>query len=559
MKYIFFFIVILLSPVIKPQIVYEPITNSVYNFLERQSVKGLITVHSEVKPFPRVLIAEKLIEIRKKKTLLSKIEMQDLKFYENDFADEINSLDKGQTPDSTRVEYFTFGHNNRLRAFDYKDSLFSIYDDFVLGYSAERFQGSTITHQWGGFSLYGYISNFIGFSFNYKDNTESGKYLDDRHNFTPLTGINITNSKIGNSSYSFQHDEVNATVTASWQWGTFSFGKDFVNWGSSLSPASQLMLSSKTPTYPFIELRINPVSWLRFSYIHGWLHSGLLDSSTIHYSPVQGRQNYIQIPKFIAAHFLSMDLTKNITLSLGESIIYSERIEPLYLIPIMFFRIADHYISKDSSNTGSNAQMFGDFSIKVPSIRGKFYSTLFIDELSLTAVLDNKNGVSSIGYTLGGEVIDPVIENSALVVEYTRLSPFVYMNSNIAQTFTSYGYPLGNWIGSNGDITYIKYSQNLMRGLTVNLWGNYVRKGSIPAPIQQYELPYPSTLFGLRKIQKEFGFEVCYEIVNNGWYKLYYNYSNISDQDINRTPSYLLGVNKSIGFSISYAYNTLSR
>jgi len=41
-------------------------------------------------------------------------------------------------------------------------------------------------------------------------------------------------------------------------------------------------------------------------------------------------------------------------------------------------------------------------SIKVPSIRSKFYAAFFIDELSLTSVLENKNCPTAVGYTLGG-------------------------------------------------------------------------------------------------------------------------------------------------------------
>jgi hypothetical protein len=559
--FIIIFILFLFVPLIKSQVVYEPIDNSVYNFLERQSLNGLINLHDEVKPFPRTLIANKLIEIDKKKDLLTGIESKDLDFYKNDFADEINLLIKRSTFDSTRTELFTFGKNDRFRVFNYKDSQFSVYVDPILGYSAERFQGSTMTHTWNGAIVYGYISTFLGFSLNFMDNQENGNYLDVTRNFTPLSGIdNVVPTYQGhNSQNTLQHDEVNATITASWSWGSFSFGKDFINVGSSLSPASQLILSSKAPSFPFIELRVSPVSWVRFTYIHGWLYSGILDSSTLHYSPVPDRQNYTQIPKFIATHFLSVDFSQNITLSIGESIIYSQNIEPLYLVPIMFFRLADHYLTKDSSNTGSNAQVFADGSIKVPSIKSKFYSTLFIDELSLTSVIENKNGASAVGYTFGAEIIDPVIENSSLVLEYTKISPFVYMNSNIAQTYTSYGYPLGNWIGNNGDITYLKYTQNILRGLTLDLWGDYIRKGSMPAPEQQYELPYPSTLFGLLKIQKEYGLEASYEIINDCWFKLFYSYSNISDQDLIRTPSYLLGTTSSIGLSISYGYNTLSR
>jgi hypothetical protein len=549
---------ILYAPWIRSQVVYEPLNNSVYNFLERQSVKGLIQVHDEVKPFSRMSIAKKLIELNMQKYSLTDIELRDLQFYENDFADEISLLQKNTNVDSTRLEYFTFGQNNRFRAFNFKDSLFAVYADPILGYSAERFHSSKMTHTWNGASVYGYIFPFLGYSFNFMDNQENGSYIDETRNFTPLTGIDHIELYDVNNSSSYQYDEINAVITASWSWGSFSFGKDYINWGSSLSPASQLIISSKAPSFPFIQLNVNPVSWLRFTYIHGFLNSGIVDSSSIQISVATNRENSLQVPKFISSHFLSVDFTKDFTASIGESVEYSEKEQPIYLIPVMFFLLAEHYKTMQGS-TGDNSQLFADESVKIPVIRSKFFSTLFIDELSLTAVLTGKTGPYAVGYTLGAETIDPVIPNSSFLIEFTKISPMVTLNSNLAQTYSNSGYQLGNWIGNNGDILYSKYTQNFLRGLSADLWGDLIRLGSEPAPEQQYKLPYPPTLFGLRKSQLEFGFEASYEIINECWFKLFFNYSNISDQDLSRTPEYLLGVNKSLGFSISYGYNTLSR
>ena len=543
---------------IHSQNVYEPLNSTVYNFLERLSVKDLIQVHSEIKPYSRMKIAEYLSALETQKNVLSKLELQDLEFYRNDYSDEINFLKGVVDTNKVKMEFMAFGENNRFRDFYYKDTLITVNADIILGYSTGKIKDSRTSHFWNGAILYGYISDFIGYSLNFKDNQENGKYLDQQLSFSPLSGIDHTSS-INSGHDSFQHDEVNATLTVNWKWGSFSFGKDFINWGSSLTPAGQIIISSKAPSFPFIQLEMHPAKWLRFSYIHGWLHSGILDSNTYHYSPVPGRENYLQINKFIAAHLLSVDVKKNITISIGESIIYSERIEPVYLIPIMFFRVADHYLSKDTSNTGSNAQVFIDASYKIPDIRCKFYMTIFIDELSLTSVLENKAGPSAVGYSFGGEVIDPIFENSALIFEYTKIPPFVYMNSNTAQTYASYGYQLGSWIGNNGDIKYIKYTQNIIRGLSLNVWANFIRKGSAPTPQQQYKAPYPSTLFGLRKNQTEIGIEASYEIINNCWIKFNYAHSEISDQDIARTPYYLLGQNNSLNFSVSYGFNTASR
>ena len=45
------------------QVVYEPLSSSVYGFLDRTDLTGIISVHSEVKPFSRIYIAEKLREM----------------------------------------------------------------------------------------------------------------------------------------------------------------------------------------------------------------------------------------------------------------------------------------------------------------------------------------------------------------------------------------------------------------------------------------------------------------------------------------------------------------
>ncbi len=168
------------------------------------------------------------------------------------------------------------------------------------------------------------------------------------------------------------------------------------------------------------------------------------------------------------------------------------------LIPVMFFRLADHYLSSSGSNTGDNAQLFADASYRIQPIKTKVYGSVFIDELSLESVFDGNN-LSSLGYTVGAEFSDLIIPNSSFVVEYSLLQPFVYTNSDDAQTYSSHTYQLGHWIGSNADMIYGSYSQNILRGLSLKLSAWYFRKGQTELPEQQYELPYPPTLYGERR------------------------------------------------------------
>ena len=151
----------------------------------------------------------------------------------------------------------------------------------------------------------------------------------------------------------------------------------------------------------------------------GFLVSNVPDSSTFRYNSVEGRTSISDVPKFMALHTLSFYPNDNLSFTLGESIVYSEQLQPIYLIPVMFFRVADHYLSRDNASASGNAQIFADASYINQSIRTKFYGSLFIDELSLNSIFEEGN-LSALGYTLGLESADILIDNSTLGIEYTR-------------------------------------------------------------------------------------------------------------------------------------------
>ena len=231
---------------------------------------------------------------------------------------------------------------------------------------------------------------------------------------------------------------------------------------------------------------------------------------------------------------------------------YSDKIESAYFIPVLFFRAADHYLS-DSSNTGDNAQLFFNAVYKNHDLKSKFYATLFIDELSITKLLDGDN-LSAVGFTTGLNIVEPFFKNSDLSFEYTRLNPFVYMNSNDAQLFTSHNYQLGHWIGSNAHQYYFEYNQTFLRGLSLKVWCEYIRKGQKELPQEQYEFPYPNFLYGDKLSLTNLGFNLKYEILHSLFAQASFIYSSLSDEDENRTPVYQLGKSYTWGISLGYGF-----
>ena len=133
------------------------------------------------------------------------------------------------------------------------------------------------------------------------------------------------------------------------------------------------------------------------------------------------------------------------------------------------------------------------------------------------------------------------------------------MNSNDAHTFTSHGYQLGHWIGSNADMIYGSYSQNILRGLNFKLSAWYYRKGQTELPEQQYQSPYPPTLYGERRNDFNFTITGTWQPLVNAYLSGFYSYSDISDQEAGRTPQFELGKHNNYGFYHSIQAQSLPR
>jgi len=530
---------------VSAQTVYEPVNSDLYPLLERIFIKGAIEYHSEIRPIPRKEIAEYLLEALANKEKLTKIDIKEIDFYLNDLADEVSFITDTVHFRLPRVEFCTTGQTDRFRFFNYRDSSFTFNLDPILGFEGASMWGSSFTHRWNGLEFYGYIPDGWGYSLDFRDNLETGKNIIDERRNTPVPGVNISKE----DDNSIQYSQVNAEVNYNWSIGNLSIGKYYLNLGSG--KAGQIIISDKAPSFPLIRLDIRPVKWFSFIYFHGWLKSNIPDSSTYRYTSVEGRESISDIPKYIASHMLSFYIAEDISLSIGESVVYSGNVEPIYLIPVMFFRLADHYLSSEGSNTGDNAQIFFDGSYRIQPIDTKIYGSVFIDELSIEKVFDGEN-LSSIGYTLGTEFTDLLIPNSTFIVEYSLLQPFVYTNSDDAQTYSSHTYQLGHWIGSNADVIYASYNQGILRGLSLKLSTYYYRKGQTESPEQQYQLPYPNTLYGERRNDFNLTLTCKWQPIQNLYLSGFYSYSDISDQETGRTPEFKLGANNNFGIAIYY-------
>jgi len=536
MKFIFSLILLTYSISINAQVVFEPLHRDLYEFLSRLAQKGIIEFSDQVKPLPRIYLAKKLLEADCEKCL-TPLDKEELEFYKKDFVNEFNFLNGFLLSKKSGIAQED--SKGRLRLFFYNDDLFKINVSPIFGAKTGIRDDERLTHFWNGIYLHGYVEDYIGFSFDFRDNTENGKTIDKFKMFTPVTGVNArTNLNIyPYAENKMEYSEVKTTISADWSWGNFTIGKEFFEWG--YGEGGKLVLSGKAPSFPFIRLDINPVKWLSFNYIHAWLSSNVIDSSDIYHSEF-GSDRFSFREKYLASHTITLFPLKGLSISLGESIVYSDKIQVLYLMPFMFFRLADHYISQQYNGAGSNAQLFASVSSRDHLKNTHLYGTLFIDEVTINGLFDPAKQRNQFGFSFGSSVVDLPINNLKLTLEYTKIYPFVYAHFIPTTTYENAGalasYTLGHWMGNNADQMYASLTYRFMRGLQATLWGQYIRKGEAgTGDQQQHQQPQPPFLFGLQTNYTYLGLSASYELIHELFVKGEFQYINTSEEQSDKS------------------------
>jgi len=133
---------------IKSQVVLQPITSSVYEFLDEMAQMKYIEINSSVKPYTRMFIARKLQEVETHQEELNKRQSKELAFYFRDFNKELKG--KGD-------------FKKRKDVFFYKDSLFTFTVNPILGYKYGVNEQGSYSHRYSGGEFYGYIGEHFGF------------------------------------------------------------------------------------------------------------------------------------------------------------------------------------------------------------------------------------------------------------------------------------------------------------------------------------------------------------------------------------------------------------
>ena len=478
----------------------------VNNYLYRMAQKGIINIQDYTLPLDRFEIIKALESIKKSESFLSVTEKKELIFLNQEYQSSININDTSIKPLLLRKD-----NVKRFRFFQFINKDAQLFIDPIIGGSYSTYNNKNNIINYSGARLYGNLGKKIGYNLLFRDITERGDSVDFFKSFSPETGIFNTSRNPKQLNYS----QLNFNIGYRWKNGMLSIGKDHLNWG--YGKGGKIVLSSKAPSFPYIKLDYQPFKWLKFNYFNAWLNSNIIDSSRS-YSTGTGVGNgfrEVMRQKYLAHHSISFIPIKGLEISIGESIIYSDKLEIGYLIPINFFKLYDQYASSFRINGGSNSQLFAQISSRNQLKNTHFYFNIFIDELRLSKIFDKTDSRNQLGYTVGINKTDFFLHYLTVGVEYTRINPFVYKNIIPAQTYENASYSMGDWIGNNADRLYLFGEFTPFSRFKINVSYQSIRKGALGTLNQQYnQQPQPQFLFGPILKQVNVLFECSYEYLN---------------------------------------------
>lgn len=508
----------------------------IYDFIEELTTDGVISSNAAVKPYTRDAIARMLAEAQSKDSLLNKRQKDDLQFYMQDYALELDTL----------PVYYSYGHRHvtqwitpvsNLSLADpslhilTKNKIFKMRIRPILGMDIYASKKGMITKRWYGAEIQMDIAHHLSIWGSIRDNSWKGTgYLKDAYfptEYDKIYGARLTKPGYLNNLPGVQYKESNyggdfsdsrGGISLYAWWGSIGVQRERIQWGDAQHASN--ILSAHNPAVPMVTLQLTPCKWFQFDYFHAWLLSNVMDS-TYYYSERERegvtQREYRPANKFMAANMFTFMPIKYIQFSIGNSIVYAERnVQAAYFIPIAFFKSLDHLMTKGLGSENQNSQAFATITVR-PTDHLRLYGSFFLDEFKFARLKKSNPEHNPVSYLVGFNWSGWPVKGLSLRGEFMRSYIACYTHSIAVLDYTSNSYKMGHYMGDNSQSIFVELAYRPVRGLRLVLnYTNdtkynsydYIRK-NIGAIIAQK--PFAEKIWR----NDEINFRAVYEVFNN--------------------------------------------
>lgn len=513
----------------------------VYDFLEELTTDGVIRSNAAIKPYTRDHIATLLREAQSKDSLLNKRQKDDLQFYLQDYALELDTL----------PTYSSYGHRHvtqwitevsNLNLADpslhilTKDKMFKMRLRPILGMDLSYNTNGLLMHRVYGAELQMDIAHHLSIWGSIRDNSWSGQGVTGSRITQPGFLNNLPGVQYKEANYGGDFSDSRGGISLYTRWGSIGVQREQIQWGDAQHCSN--LLSAHNPAVPMVTLQLTPCKWFQFDYFHAWLPSNVLDSTyyyTERYTETGTKLNYRPANKFMAANMFTFMPCKYVQFSFGNSIVYAERnVQAAYFIPIAFYKSLDHLLTKGVNSENQNSQAFATISIR-PTDHLRLYGTFFLDEFKLARLKKDNPEHNLVSYMVGFNWSGWPVKGLALRGEFMRSYIACYTHSIPVLAYTSNSYNMGHYMGDNAQSLFLQLAYRPTRSLRLTLDYTMDTKYNAYDYVRAYIAGYRNTTtpiiaqkpFNERIWQNdELRFRATYEVFNNCYAYVDLTYNN---------------------------------
>jgi hypothetical protein len=458
---------LLLLPNVFPQVENVPLNHPVYTFLKEMKVKNIIPYISEDVPnLSRFQVKNYLKQVEKKLDELSNTERDLFNRYKTEFYEFID-------PENTTYFFHpekNFGtslsetFSNKVKYFyayteENANAFVEILGHYYYGQQFEPYVNNA--HLFDiGFRIHGTVFKHLGYNLSVIKGGSAGdrqvaelieprvlhsfKWVEDSEN---IANYEFTEGYI--KYYTEPAEDMHLSIQLGREHKTVGYGY-----------GSKLVLSGDNPPLDFIEFDFN-YGIVKFTSIHG---------STVGDFSYDINERYT---KYWAFNRLKLSFENLFDIGIGENIVYSGRgIDLGYLSPLGFYKFVE-----ESNQDRDNGNLYFDLQTSfIPNL--EFQATFFLDENILSNLQNLQIYKNKTAYQVGAFWYEAfTLNNLSLILEYTKIRPFVYSHVNIQNTYTAWGTNLGHPIGPNADEVFSRVAYNLTDWIRLSLDYHFIRRG----------------------------------------------------------------------------------
>jgi hypothetical protein len=536
----------------------------IYDFIDELATDGVIDVFSAIKPYSRNFIAEKLKEASSKTEKMSRRQIAEIEFFMRDYALELDTMPKAIL---NWTDKKTFSLSLLQPAFHYKNKIFKVRITPLIGMDLIMNSRGMITKRmWGAeiqttfvdhISVWGSVRDI---SFNGKGlkssefaDTQLGALLHPSFSSYHYFGhkIEFLTNSAGyeydlNNRYGGDFTESRGGIKVYADWGSLGLVKENIVWGDNYYGSN--IISGNAPSFPMVTLHLNPCKWFEFNYIHGFLVSNVLDSSYYYVeqsSESVTEKKYRAKDKFLAANLFTFKPLRGLQLSVGNSVVYAEKLpNAAYYLPFAFYKALDKIQTRGLGIENQNSQLF--FNASSRNIRHlHLYASVYFDEVQFGRFKPKSKEKNPFSYKVGLNLSNFLLKNYSITAEFTRTNILPYKHSIEELTWASNGIGLGHYLGDNSQDIYFAFACKPIRGLDLKLYYvNSTKFNDYEYLRENGEELISQKAFNQKSWSNQtIAFNALYEVFNNIYANVNVSFNNAKGYDLSANTGNVEGEN----------------